>query len=58
MTTLLLVHAHPDVECIATGGVMLRAHHDGMRVVLLTATRDVEHSAATVLRDVIASGTR
>ena len=28
------------------------------RLVLLTATRDVEHSAATVLRDVIASGTR
>jgi LmbE family N-acetylglucosaminyl deacetylase len=42
MTTLLLVHAHPDDECIATGGVMLRAHHDGMRVVLLTATRGEE----------------
>ncbi len=42
MTTLLLVHAHPDDECIATGGVMLRAHHDGIRVVLLTATRGEE----------------
>jgi LmbE family N-acetylglucosaminyl deacetylase len=42
MTTLLLVHAHPDDECIATGGVMLRAHHDGVRVVLLTATRGEE----------------
>ena len=42
MTTLLLVHAHPDDECIATGGVILRAHHDGIRVVLLTATRGEE----------------
>src|SRR5580698_5415222 len=42
MTTLLLVHAHPDDECIATGGVMARAHHDGVRVVLLTATRGEE----------------
>jgi N-acetyl-1-D-myo-inositol-2-amino-2-deoxy-alpha-D-glucopyranoside deacetylase len=42
MTTLLLVHAHPDDECIATGGVMLRAHHEGIRVVLLTATRGEE----------------
>ena len=40
--TLLLVHAHPDDECIATGGVMLRAHHEGVRVVLLTATRGEE----------------
>jgi LmbE family N-acetylglucosaminyl deacetylase len=42
MTTILLVHAHPDDECIATGGVMARAHHDGVRVVLLTATRGEE----------------
>jgi LmbE family N-acetylglucosaminyl deacetylase len=42
MTTLLLVHAHPDDECIATGGVILRAHHDGIRVVLVTATRGEE----------------
>ena len=42
MTTLLLVHAHPDDECIATGGVMLSAHCDGVRVVLLTATRGEE----------------
>jgi N-acetyl-1-D-myo-inositol-2-amino-2-deoxy-alpha-D-glucopyranoside deacetylase len=42
MTTLLLVHAHPDDECIATGGVILRAHHEGVRVVLLTATRGEE----------------
>ena len=39
MSTLLLVHAHPDDEAISTGGVMMRAHSDGHRVVLVTATR-------------------
>lgn len=39
MATLLLVHAHPDDEAIATGGVMARAHDAGHRVVLVTATR-------------------
>jgi LmbE family N-acetylglucosaminyl deacetylase len=42
MGTLLLVHAHPDDECIATGGVMIRAHESGHRVVLVTATRGEE----------------
>src|SRR5215472_11645048 len=42
MATLLLVHAHPDDECIATGGVMIRAHEAGHRVVLVTATRGEE----------------
>jgi len=42
MGTLLLVHAHPDDECIATGGVMIRAHDAGHRVVLVTATRGEE----------------
>ena len=42
MATLLLVHAHPDDECISTGGVMLRAREDGHRVVLVTATRGEE----------------
>jgi LmbE family N-acetylglucosaminyl deacetylase len=42
MGTLLLVHAHPDDECVATGGVMMRAHDHGHRVVLVTATRGEE----------------
>jgi LmbE family N-acetylglucosaminyl deacetylase len=42
MGTLLLVHAHPDDESVATGGVMIRAHDDGHRVVLVTATRGEE----------------
>lgn len=39
MSTLLLVHAHPDDEAITTGGVMAKAHDEGRRVVLVTATR-------------------
>jgi len=39
MRTLLLVHAHPDDEAISTGGVMMKAHDAGHRVVLVTATR-------------------
>src|SRR5437588_4407978 len=42
MATLLLMHAHPDDECIATGGVMMRAVEHGHRVVLVTATRGEE----------------
>lgn len=38
MSTLLLVHAHPDDEAISTGGVMARAHDEGRRVVLVTCT--------------------
>ena len=39
MSTLLLVHAHPDDEAIATGGAMMMARDAGHRVVLVTATR-------------------
>jgi N-acetyl-1-D-myo-inositol-2-amino-2-deoxy-alpha-D-glucopyranoside deacetylase len=39
MSTLLLVHAHPDDEAISTGGLMMKARADGHRVVLVTATR-------------------
>ncbi len=39
MKTLLLFHAHPAGESIATGGIMLGTNRDGRRVVLVTATR-------------------
>jgi LmbE family N-acetylglucosaminyl deacetylase len=42
MATLFLVHAHPDDEAVSTGGVMMRAHESGHRVVLVTATRGEE----------------
>src|SRR5687768_1777362 len=39
MATLVCFHAHPDDECIQTGGVMAMAAADGHRVVLVVATR-------------------
>lgn len=39
MATLVCFHAHPDDECIATGGTMAKASADGHRVVLVVATR-------------------
>jgi N-acetyl-1-D-myo-inositol-2-amino-2-deoxy-alpha-D-glucopyranoside deacetylase len=39
VSTLLLVHAHPDDEAIMTGGVIQKAHADGRRIVLVTSTR-------------------
>jgi LmbE family N-acetylglucosaminyl deacetylase len=39
VATLVTFHAHPDDECIATGGVMCQAAEAGHRVVLVTATR-------------------
>jgi LmbE family N-acetylglucosaminyl deacetylase len=39
MATLVCFHAHPDDECIATGGVMAKASSEGHRVVLVVATR-------------------
>ena len=39
MATLVCFHAHPDDECIATGGTMARAAADGHRVVLVIATK-------------------
>lgn len=38
MGTLVCLHAHPDDECISTGGTMRRAADDGHRVVLIVAT--------------------
>ena len=37
--TALFFHAHPDDECILTGGTMAKLAADGHRVVLVTATR-------------------
>ncbi len=39
MSTLVVFHAHPDDEAIATGGAMVHAAAAGHRVVLVVATR-------------------
>lgn len=39
MATLVAFHAHPDDECITTGGSLARAVDDGHRVVVVYATR-------------------
>jgi N-acetyl-1-D-myo-inositol-2-amino-2-deoxy-alpha-D-glucopyranoside deacetylase/mycothiol S-conjugate amidase len=36
--TLMAVHAHPDDECIGTGGCLARYSDEGLRAVLVTAT--------------------
>ena len=36
--TLIAVHAHPDDECISTGGVLARYAAEGARTVLVTCT--------------------
>lgn len=40
--TLMVVHAHPDDECIGTGGVLARYSAEGVRTVLVTATKGEE----------------
>ena len=40
--TLLVVHAHPDDECLGTGGTLARYAAEGVRTVLVTATRGDE----------------
>lgn len=40
--TLMAVHAHPDDECLGTGGVLARYSDEGLRTVLVTATRGEE----------------
>jgi N-acetyl-1-D-myo-inositol-2-amino-2-deoxy-alpha-D-glucopyranoside deacetylase len=40
--TLMIVHAHPDDECISTGGIIPRYSAEGVRVVLVIATRGEE----------------
>lgn len=39
MATLVAFHAHPDDECITTGGTLARAVDEGHRVVVVYATR-------------------
>ena len=39
MATFVFFHAHPDDECIQTGGTMAKVAADGHRVVLVLATR-------------------
>ncbi|HLU71390.1 MAG TPA: PIG-L family deacetylase [Nonomuraea sp.] len=36
--TLMAVHAHPDDECLSTGGVLARYAAEGVRTVLVTCT--------------------
>ena len=36
--TLVAVHAHPDDECLPTGGTLARYHAQGVRTVLVTCT--------------------
>ena len=38
MQTIVFFHAHPDDECIVTGGTIARAADEGNRVVLVVAT--------------------
>src|SRR5690349_20009743 len=35
---IMIVHAHPDDECISTGGVLARYSHEGIKTVLVIAT--------------------
>lgn len=37
--TIVAVHAHPDDECISTGGILARYGAAGIRTVLVTCTR-------------------
>lgn len=38
MATVVFLHAHPDDECLTTGGTMARLADEGHRVLLITAT--------------------
>jgi len=37
--TVLMVHAHPDDECIGTGGTLARCAAEGVRTIVVYATR-------------------
>jgi len=47
MTTLVCLHAHPDDECISTGGTMMMAAEAGHDVVLIVATRGEQGEPAS-----------
>ena len=49
--TLVVFHAHPDDEAIATGGAMARAAAEGHRVVLVVATGGELGEVATGVLD-------
>ncbi len=40
--TLMAVHAHPDDECLGTGGSLARYSEAGIHTILVTATRGEE----------------
>lgn len=40
--TLMAVHAHPDDECMSTGGSLARYREEGIHTILVTATRGEE----------------
>jgi mycothiol conjugate amidase Mca len=40
--TLMAVHAHPDDECLGTGGALARYSEEGIQTILVTATRGEE----------------
>ena len=42
MATAVILHAHPDDETIATGGLIAKAKRDGHRIVLVVATMGEE----------------
>lgn len=51
---VLLVHAHPDDETLATGALILELVARGIRVALVTATRGERGEVVAELRNVIA----
>jgi LmbE family N-acetylglucosaminyl deacetylase len=43
--TLMVVHAHPDDECLSTGGILARYTEEGIRTVLVTCTNGEQGDA-------------
>ncbi|MGP3935111.1 PIG-L family deacetylase [Nonomuraea sp. KM88] len=43
--TLMIVHAHPDDECLSTGGILARYAGEGIRTVLVTCTNGEQGDA-------------